>query len=133
MRSTWAEAYDNLKPPVVPDGNYIVLVRDTVILKTKSENGHYLLVKYLIANGPYKGVVLSDIFNFDNPNSTAVAFAAKNLRSLCMAVGLPLLYCCEDEHADLQNHYLVITTRQKVRDNDGEIESKIEKHAPYKH
>ena len=83
MRSTWAEAYDNLKPPVVPDGNYTVLVRDTVILRTKSGNGHYLLVKYLVANGPHKGVVLSEMFQFDNPNETTVAFAAWRLACRC--------------------------------------------------
>lgn len=132
-RSSWDEAYDNLLPAVVPDGNYIVLVRDTVVLRTKSGNGHYLLVKYLVANGPYKGVVLSEMFQFDNPNETTVAFAAKNLRSLCMAVGMPLLKSCEDEHEKLQDRYLVVTTRQKIRGNDGQTESKVEKHAPYKH
>ena len=131
-RSSWDEAYDNLLPPVVPDGNYTVLVRDTVVLKTKNGNGHYLLVKYLVANGPHKGVVLSEMFQFDNPNETTVAFAAKNLRSLCMAVGMPLLKSCENEHENLQDKYLVVTTRQKIRSNDGQTESKVERYAPFK-
>jgi len=75
-------------PKPVPSGEYVAQVVKSELKPTKAGNGRYLELSIQIMDGPYKGRMLWDRLNIDNPNETAVLIAQQQLSALCHAVGV---------------------------------------------
>jgi hypothetical protein len=69
----------------LPADKYPVVIVKSEYKQTKAKNGHYLQLQQKVIDGKYKGRVLFENLNLDNPNPTAVEIANKALNSICKA------------------------------------------------
>lgn len=67
----------------VPPNDYKVIITKSEFKKTKAGTGHYLSLQMKIVEGDFKGRVLFENLNLDNPNPTAVEIANKTLNTIC--------------------------------------------------
>ena len=73
----------------IPAGWYIAEVAKSEYKATAAKTGHYLTCQIKILEPEdYKGRVVFNLMNLDNPNQTAVEIAQKELASICEACGL---------------------------------------------
>lgn len=72
---------------VIPAGDYIVMIIDSEFRETKTQTGQYLRLKHKVISGEFKGRILWNNLNLDNPNPVAVEIANKTLNTICKACG----------------------------------------------
>lgn len=82
-----AEKQSDFEP--VPAGWYVLECVKSEYKPTANKNGHYLTCQMKILEPEsYKGRVVFNLMNLDNPNQTAVEIAQKELASMCEACGV---------------------------------------------
>ena len=98
---------------VMPAGDYEVMVKDSEMKSTKAGTGQYIKFTYeVVSPEEYKGRLVFDNMNIDNPNQQAVDIAMKQLAKLCKAVGEPRA----TDSSQLHNKFF--TAVLKVRKSD---------------
>jgi len=90
------EKMDDFTP--IPAGAYNALIKKSEFKQTKAKTGHYLQLQLVIIDGEFKGRVLFERLNLDNPNPTAVQIANKALNSICDACGKVAVEDSEELH-----------------------------------
>jgi hypothetical protein len=75
------------RTPMKP-GDYLAAIYESDYKATKAGTGHYLAIRFKIADGPHKGRVQFANLNLDNPSAVAMDIANKELNSICQACGL---------------------------------------------
>ena len=63
----------------IPAGSYEGLIIDSEMRSTKAGTGRFLQLKLQITDGDYRGRILWDRLNLDNPSTTAVQIARAGL------------------------------------------------------
>lgn len=71
----------------IPSGKYLAFIKDSDIKPTKAGTGHYLQLTWEVAEGPYKGRLIFDRINVQNPNKTAEEIGQRQLAAICQAAG----------------------------------------------
>jgi hypothetical protein len=97
----------------LPAGSYIVAMKTSDYKETKSKNGHYLSVMFVVIEGPHKGRTLFTNLNLDNPNPVAVEIAYKELNSICEACGMAGV----EDSAELYGIPLVVDVKVDKKEN----------------
>jgi hypothetical protein len=69
----------------LPADKYVVHIVKSEYKETKAKTGHYLQLQQKVISGKYKGRLIFENLNLDNPNPTAVEIANKALNSICKA------------------------------------------------
>ena len=87
--ATQVDTSDDFSP--IPADWYAFMIKDAGIKPTKDGNGTILTYKAEVIDGEYKGRLVFDNLNIQNPNQTAEKIAIKQLAKLCLAVNLPRL------------------------------------------
>ena len=105
----------------IPAGKYLAAITASEMKPTKSGVGNYLELTFQVLEGEFKGRNLWARLNLDNPNPTAVQIARGELSALCRAVGV----MAPNDSAELHNLPLVITVKQKKREDNDEITNEI--------
>jgi hypothetical protein len=105
----------------VPAAKYIVAIVASDMKPTKAGDGHYLELQFLVLDGEYKGRLLWDRLNLDNPNELAVKIARSQLAAVCQAVGV---LTPNDSH-ELHDLPLEITVKVKKREDTGDPTNEI--------
>lgn len=82
----------------LPVGDYRVEIIESEIRATKSGDGQYLMLTMQIIDGEHNGRRIWDRLNLWNPNSTTVEIAQRTLKSICNAVGKPVIEDSEELH-----------------------------------
>lgn len=78
----------NSSPDPVPAGWYTVVMVQSEVKPTRSQDGAYLECGFRIAEGPHAGRMVYDRLNLHNPNPTAVEIAYRTLSAICHATGV---------------------------------------------
>jgi len=71
----------------IPGGKYPAQIMKSEYKATKAKTGHYLECQLVILEGEYRGRMLFERLNLDNPNPVAVEIANKTLNTICHACG----------------------------------------------
>jgi hypothetical protein len=70
----------------IPAGWYIAEITKSEYKQTAAKTGHYLTCQFkIIAPEEYKGKMVFNLLNLDNPNQTAVEIANKEMDVMCNA------------------------------------------------
>lgn len=70
----------------IPSGWYVAEIIESEEKDTKSGNGSYLQLTFKVIEGEYSERQIWARLNLNNPNSTAVEIAQKDLSAICHAV-----------------------------------------------
>lgn len=109
----------------IPAGKYLAVITESELKDTKKGGGQYLQLTFQIIDGPCKGRYVWARLNLKNANPTTVQIARAELSAICRAVGV----MTPGDSVELHNLPLVITVRQKKRDDTGEINNEIKGYA----
>jgi len=82
----------------LPAGNYLAHIVKSEMKATKAGTGHYLSLHFKVLEGECAGRMIFANLNLDNPNSTAVEIATKELNSICNACDMQDVTDSEDLH-----------------------------------
>lgn len=105
---------NSVPPDCIPGGNYTLHINEAELKATKSGNGHYIEIQLqVIDECQFKGKVLFDRMNIDNPNSQAVAIAQRSLGALGVAAGIPSL----DDTSLLRGKVVIGAVKEKDGEN----------------
>jgi hypothetical protein len=110
---------------VLPAGDYDVIVVDSEAKPTKDGQGQRLNVKLQILNGQWQNRYVFDGFNVKNKNPQAEAIALSQLKSLCVAVGVPN----PNDSAELHNKPLTVTLKIG-KNQDGTDRNEVKSYKP---
>ncbi|MCL2640329.1 MAG: DUF669 domain-containing protein [Phycisphaerales bacterium] len=105
----------------LPAGKYLAAITESEMKPTKSGGGSYLELTFQILEGPHKGRSVWARLNLQNPSPTAVQIARGELSAICRAVGVMTLR----DSVELHNLPLVISVKQKKREDNGEFTNEI--------
>ncbi len=83
----------------IPAGKLLVQIVKSEYKQNKNKNGSYLQLNWEVLNGKYKGRILYDRLNLENPNPIAVEIANKTLNSICKACNKIGVKDSEELHA----------------------------------
>ena len=81
--------------PVLPPGNYPVLIENAEVKATKKGDGHYIKLTMSVVDGPYKNRKLWDQINIQNPGQQCVEIGLRCLAALGQAIGLASINATE--------------------------------------
>lgn len=83
----------------IPAGEYLVMITDSSMEKTKAGDGEYLKLTFkVLQDGEYKGRLIWSNLNLVNKNEKAVEIAQRELSSICHAVGVLTPETSEELH-----------------------------------
>ena len=105
----------------IPAGKYLAIASASEMKPTKSGAGEYLEVTFQVLDGPFKGRNVWARFNLKNSNPTTVQIARGELSAFCRATGK----MTPADSAELHNIPVVITVRQKKRQDTGDLTNEI--------
>jgi hypothetical protein len=108
---------DNFEP--LPPGWYTAHITDSEEKETKAGTGSYLQLVIEILEGPFKGRLLWDRLNLNNPNGTAVEIAKRTLSAICLAVNV----AAPRDSSEL--HYKPLAVRVKQKQFNGELSNEV--------
>jgi len=116
----------------VPPNDYKVIIAKSEFKKTKAGTGHYLSLQMKIIEGEYKGRILFENLNLDNPNPTAVEIANKALNTICKACNKVGVQDSEELHGIPMIATVSITeaTKTKPASNSIKFYAPVEGAAP---
>ena len=104
--------------PVMPAGEYDVVIVGSEMKTTNNGNGSYLKLEMQVLGGEFQNSRLWDNLNLSNPSEKAVQIARGKLSSICRAVGV----LTPQDSSELHNKPL----RVKVAiEKLGEIENRV--------
>ena len=109
----------------IPAGKYVAVVTESQMKPTKKNDGSYLELTLEVIEGEYKGRQLWARLNLDNPSEEAVRIARGELSSICRAVGV----LQPKDSVELHNLPLVVTVKQKKREDTGEVVNEVKGYA----
>ena len=73
----------------IPAGEYLVMITDSSMEKTKAGDGEYLKLTFkVLQDGEYKGRLIWSNLNLVNKNDQAVDIAQRELSGICHATGV---------------------------------------------
>ena len=72
---------------LLPAGEYMVVAKAGEVKQNKAGTGSYLSVEFTIADGPFQGRKLWEIFNTANVNPQAVTIGRENMKKFFLAAG----------------------------------------------
>ena len=110
---------------VLPEGQYLVEITNSVQKQTKAGDGSYLELEYTVLDGEHKGALHWDRLCLDHPSPKAMKRANAALSAICHSVGVP-------QFADtVELHHLPfqISVRNKTAD-DGRVSAEVAGYAP---
>lgn len=115
----------------LPEGEYLVMVADSEMKKTKAGDGEYLNLTLEVLDGPYKGRILFDRLNLVNSSAKTVEIAQRQLSQLCHAIGVLRVA----DSTELHNRPMVAkvgieTGNQKPSGGKYEDKNKIKSYRP---
>lgn len=96
----------------LPADWYTVVITGSEEKPTKAKTGSFLELKMEVIEGDYKGRLLFDRLNLNNPNQTAVDIAQATLSSICRAVGVMM----PKDSSDLHDRPLSVKVQVKPAD-----------------
>ena len=99
----------------IPPGKYPVLIEAAEVKQTRAGNGHYLKLKLQVLDGPYKGRIVFDNINIQNPNQQCQEIGLRTLAALGKAIGLNAI----GDTAQLLNQCCIASV--KVKDGQNEV------------
>jgi hypothetical protein len=105
----------------IPAGKYLAVITGSEMKPTKAGDGSFLELVFQVIEGQYKGRLLWERLNLDNPNPTAVQIARGQLSALCRSVGV----MTPRDSVELHNLPLVVTVKLKKRDDTGELQNDV--------
>lgn len=105
----------------IPAGKYLAVITSSEMKPTKAGDGSYLELVLQVIEGEYKGRLLWERLNLDNPNPTAVQIARGQLSAVCRAVGV----MTPKDSCELHNLPFVVTVKLKKREDTGELQNDI--------
>ena len=109
----------------IPAGKYVAVVSGSEMKPTKKNDGSFLELTFEVIEGEYKGRKLWARMNPENPSPEAVRIARGELSSICRAVGVMQ----PKDSVELHNLPLVVTVKQKKREDTGEVVNEVKGYA----
>jgi len=82
----------------IPDGWVLLEIVKSEYKANSAKTGHYLTLQLKVTDGQYKGKMVFELMNLDNPNQTAVEIAQRTLAQICEACDIEDLEDSEDLH-----------------------------------
>jgi hypothetical protein len=82
---TITKEYTNFEP--LPPGWYKAVICDSEIIETSSKNGFRLMLTWQIIEGQSTNRKITQGYNIQNPNPTAVEIAMSEIKAICACVG----------------------------------------------
>ena len=71
----------------IPSGKYPAQIMKSEYKPTKARTGHFLECQAVVLDGEFRGRMLFERLNLDNPNPVAIEIANKTLNTICHACG----------------------------------------------
>ena len=105
----------------LPPGRYNAAIEDSEIKTTKAGTGEYLQLTFGVLDGAHAGRKVWARLNIRNPNKTAEEIAARELASVCLAVGLTRV----NDSSELHNRPLMIDVGIEKNPQTGEDTNRI--------
>ena len=75
--------------PLLAPGEYLLAATSVDLADTRSGTGKLVKVTFTVTEGADAGRLVFENFNVKNPNPEAVRIAMQNIKSWCMACGVP--------------------------------------------
>jgi hypothetical protein len=102
--------------PVLPEGDYTVMVERADVTPTKAQDGVYINTGLVVMDGQYKGQYIWDKIHIQNKSEKAVAIGLRVLDSLRKAIGIEKL----TDSTQLINNVCVVTLKIN-KDNQNSV------------
>ena len=99
---------------VVPAGSYNAQIVKSEVTETKAKTGTLLKTQFKIIDGKFKGRIIFGQYNLTNPNQTAVEISAKQIKTLCDAIGKP-----EGVEDSVELHNIPLTIKVSIKAAEG--------------
>ena len=109
----------------IPAGKYLAVITNSEMKPTRNNTGRYLELTFEVIEGDHKGRKVWARLNLENVNVLAVQIARGELSAICRAVGI----MTPNDSAELHNLPLLITVKQKKRDDTGDLSNEIKGYA----
>lgn len=110
-----ATSVEPLQPmEVLPRGRYTAMITSSEEKQTKSGNGMYLQLEFTILDGQYANRKVWSRLNLDNPSTTAVEIARRELAAIYQALGIT----AAKDSAELHDKPLQIEVAIEVKDGN---------------
>jgi hypothetical protein len=105
----------------IPAGQYLAVVTESELKKTKDGTGEFLELKFRIVDGAFTDRLVWARLNLKNPHPIAENYAKAELSAICRAVGV----MAPGDSIELHDRPLVIHVRCKKRDDTGELTNEV--------
>jgi hypothetical protein len=106
---------------LVPDGNYVAVITKSSDRRTKAGTGIYLLLTFLIIEGPFANRLVWAWLNLQNRSKAADFYAQQEFDAICRALGMQR----PNDSTELHGWPLVIQVGHKRRTDNGELTNVI--------
>jgi hypothetical protein len=88
---------------LVEEGNYVVVIIDSEVVKTKAGDGSYLKLTFKVIESvegeeKFANQKVWHNLNLENKSEMAVAIAQQDLKAICIAAGLPGIQDSQELH-----------------------------------
>lgn len=97
----------------LPNGDYRAMIVESAVKETKDKKGKYLQLNWQILDGDYKGRIVFDRLNVQNPSETAQKIGQEQLSAVCHATGVLKLT------SSAQLHNIPVTIKVRVKEEKG--------------
>lgn len=105
----------------IPNDWYRAMVVESSVKPTKEGTGKYLQLNWQVLDGPYKGSIVFDRFNVQNPSATAQKIAQEALSAVCHATGVLKLSNSKQLHNIPVMIKVVVKQKDKNYDPQNEV------------
>lgn len=119
------ETLDDYSP--LPSGTYNAMIVKSEFKKTKAGDGMYLQLNVKVIEGDYKGRMVFERLNLNNPNPVAVEIANKTLNTICLACNA---FGVEDSE-ELHGIPMTIKVRYKPETDQNPASNDVTYYGPY--
>ncbi len=106
----------------LPKGEYRAMATDSEMKDTKAGTGSYLQIVWELLDEEHQGRKLWSRLNLDNPNTTAVEIAQRELSSICRATGV----LRPKDSAEFHNIPVVLKVGVEKRKDTGEFANRVQ-------
>ena len=110
---------------VLPEGQYLVEITQSLYKQTKAGDGNYLELEYTVIDGELKGSLHWDRLCLEHPSPKAMKRANAALSAICHAVGLMHF----QDTIELHHLPFMVTVKNRV-DTEGRVTAEIAGYAP---
>jgi len=110
---------------VLPEGQYLVEISQSLYKQTKAGDGNYLEFEYTVLDGEQKGALHWDRLCLEHPSPKATKRAQAALSAICHSVGVMQFR----DTVELHHLPFQITIKHKA-DSEGRVSAEIAGYAP---